>query len=197
MKLTRPFLLCFVTLLLGARIASAGEEYAIDSERSSVSFGVHHFVGVTKGKFKDCTGTIEIDRQHPEHSSVSASIRVQSIDTGIRKRDDHLCSAEFFDAAKYPQIIFKSRRVKQTGPQAGDISGDLTMHGVTRPVTLHVKLLTPMGDDASMAHSRWAVTTEPLKRSDFNLMFSKTAEAISGIGQEVTINLEIEATKAQ
>jgi polyisoprenoid-binding protein YceI len=158
---------------------------------------VHHFLGVTKGTFKQCVGTIEIDRSHPERSSVSAQIPVKSIDTGIRKRDDHLCSAEFFDAVKFPQIMFKSRSVKQTGPQSGDILGDLTMHGVTRPITLHVKLLTPMGSGGETpSRSRWAVTTEPLKRRDFNLMFSPAAETISGIGQEVTANLEIEAAKS-
>lgn len=196
MKTTTCFLLVLGMFLTSHGIAQASDNYAIDSARSTVSFSVHQFIGTTQGKFTDCTGTIEIDREHPEHSSVSARIQVKSIDTKIKKRDDHLCSAEFFDAAKYPQITFKSRSVKQTGPQSGDILGDLTMHGVTRPVTLHVKLLTPLGNEEAMAHSRWSVTTEPLKRRDFNLMFSKSAETISGIGQDVTISLEIESKRA-
>ena len=84
--------------------------------------------------------------------------------------------------------------MKQTGQQTGDILGDLTMHGVTKPITLHVKLLTPAND---MKQTRWAVTTEPLKRRDFNLMFSQSAETVSGISQTVSINIEIEATRAQ
>jgi polyisoprenoid-binding protein YceI len=122
-----------------------------------------------------------------------ARIDVRSIDTGIVKRDNHLRSPEFFAVEKYPEITFKSRSVKQTGPQAGDILGDLTMHGVTKPITLHVKLLTPPNDK----QTRWALTTDPLKRRDFNLMFAQAAESVSGIGQTVAINIEIEATRAQ
>ena len=195
MKTTRHLLLAFSVVLMSPRIAQASDTYVIDGALSNVAFSVHQFIGTTKGKFAECGGTIEIDREHPERSTVSAQIPVKSIDTRIQKRDDHLRSPEFFDAAKYPQITFKSRSVKQTGPQAGDILGDLTMHGVTRPVTLHVKLLTPLGNESAMAHSRWSVTTDPLKRRDFNLLFSKTAEAISGISQDVTVRLEIAAKK--
>jgi polyisoprenoid-binding protein YceI len=91
-------------------------------------------------------------------------------------------------------VTFRSRSVKRTGPQSGDILGDLTMHGVTRPVTLHVKLLTPINETG---RTRWAVTTEPILRRDFNLMFSSGAEAVSGISQTVAINIEIEAKRAQ
>jgi polyisoprenoid-binding protein YceI len=193
---TAKFLLSLGSIvLMSLRMAQAGDTYVIDGAHSNVAFSVHQFIGTTKGKFTECSGTIEIDREHPERSTVTAQIPVKSIDTQIQKRDDHLRSPEFFDAARYPQIIFKSRSVKQTGPQAGDIMGDLTMHGVTRPVTLHVKLLTPPGNEAAMAHSRWSVTTDPLKRRDFNLMFSKTAETLSGISQDVTVSLEIEAKK--
>ena len=137
---------------------------------------------------------MDLDRQHPEQSSVSARIQVSSIDTRIKKRDDHLRSPEFFNAAKFPQITFKSRSVKQTGPQSGDITGDLTMHGVTKPITLHVKLVTPVTDEA---RTRWEVTTEPLKRRDFELMFGSATEAVSGIGQGVAIKMDIEAVKSR
>ena len=103
-------------------------------------------------------------------------------------------SPEFFAVEKYPEIAFKSRSVKQTGTQAGDILGDLTMHGVTKPIVLHVKLLTSANDTTQ---TRWSVTTDPLKRRDFNLMFTQTAEAMSGISQTVAVNIEIEATSEQ
>jgi polyisoprenoid-binding protein YceI len=188
----------FLLLVVAANLTSAraGEAYRIDPNRSNISFGVHQFLGVTKGKFTRFSGTIEVDREHPELSSVKAQIQVRSIDTNIRKRDDHLCSAEFFDVAKYPQITFKSRSVKQTGPNAGDILGDLTMHGVTRPMTLHVKLLTPLSQGQLPAQTRWSVTVDPIKRREFGLMFSSTAEAVSGIGQDVTAEITIEATRA-
>ena len=174
--------------------ALANETYKFDQAHSTIGFSVHQFLGTTHGKFTKFQGKIDIDREHPENSSVTARIDVHRIDTGIVKRDNHLRSAEFFNVEKYPEITFKSRSVKQTGPQAGDILGDLTMHGVTRPITLHVKLISSPNDSKQ---TRWAVTTDPLRRSDFHLMFAQAAEAMSGIGQSVSINIEIEATREQ
>jgi polyisoprenoid-binding protein YceI len=174
-------------------IALANETYKFDQSHSTIGFSVHQFLGTTHGKFTKFDGKIDIDREHPENSSVTARIVVRSIDTGIVKRDNHLRSPEFFSIEKYPDIMFKSRSVKQTGPHEGDILGDLTMHGVTKPITLHVKLLTSPSDSK---RTRWAVTTDPLKRRDFNLMFAQAAESMSGISQTVTVNIEIEA-KAQ
>jgi polyisoprenoid-binding protein YceI len=174
--------------------ASANETYKFDSSGSTIGFTVHQFLGATHGKFTRFSGKIDIDREHPESSSVTAQIDVHSIDTQIKKRDDHLRSPEFFNVEKFPQMTFRSRSIKRTGPQIGDILGELTMHGVTRPVTLHVKLLTPVNETS---RTRWAVTTEPIARRDFNLMFVQAAEAVSGISQTVAINIEIEAKRAQ
>jgi polyisoprenoid-binding protein YceI len=182
-----------LTALTSAALAS--ESYRFDQPRSTIGLTVHQFIGTTHGKFTKFDGKIDIDREHPEKSSVTAKIDVRSIDTGIVKRDKHLRSPEFFDVAKFPEITFKSRNVRQTGQQSGDILGDLTMHGITKPITLHVKLLSPMSGDTK--ETRWAVTTEPLKRSDFKLMFSQGAEAISGISQTVAVNIEIEASRVQ
>jgi len=175
--------------------ASANETYKFDRSGSTIGFTVHQYLGTTHGKFTRFDGRIDLAREHDEKSSVAARIDVRSIDTGIKKRDDHLRSPEFFNVAKFPEITFKSHSVKQTGQQSGDILGDLTMHGVTRPITLHVKLVSPVSSDTKQ--TRWAVTTEPIKRREFNLMFGQSAEAISGIGQTVAINIEIEATRAQ
>jgi polyisoprenoid-binding protein YceI len=172
-------------------IALANETYKFDQSHSTIGFSVHQFLGTTQGKFTKFDGKIDIDREHSENSSVTARIVVRSIDTGIVKRDNHLRSPEFFSIEKYPDIMFKSRSVKQTGPQEGDILGDLTMHGVTKPIALHVKLLTLPSDSKQ---TRWAVTTDPLKRRDFNLMFAQATESMSGISQNVTVNIEIEAT---
>ena len=175
-------------------LVAATETYKFDQARSTIGFSVHQFLGATHGKFKKFDGRIEVDREHPENSWVTARIDVRSIDTAIVKRDNHLRSAEFFNVEKYPEITFRSRRVKQTGPQAGDIMGDLTMHGVTKPITLHVKLLSAPNDSKQ---TRWSVTTEPLNRRDFNLTFAQAAETMSGISQAVSINIEIGATRAQ
>jgi polyisoprenoid-binding protein YceI len=172
----------------------AKENYKFDPSGSTIGFSVHQFLGTTHGKFTRFSGKIDVDREHPENSSVIAQIDVGSIDTQIKKRDDHLRSPEFFNVEKFPQITFKSRSVKRTGAQSGDIVGDLMMHGVTKPITLHVKLVTPVNETI---RTRWAVTTEPINRRDFNLMFAPGAEAVSGISQTVSINIEIDARRSE
>jgi polyisoprenoid-binding protein YceI len=183
----------FVIAELGATV-SAKESYKFEPSGSTIGFSVHQFLGTTRGKFTNFSGRVEVDREHPENSSVTAQIDVQSIDTRIKKRDDHLRSADFFNVEQFPRITFKSRSVKRTGPQSGDILGDLTMHGVTKPMTLHVKLLTPINETA---RTRWSVTTDPITRRDFNLMFAPATESISGISQTVTISIEMEAKRAE
>ena len=190
---SRLCVIAFLTVALSS-VGFAGETYKFDQSGSTIGFSVHQFLGTTHGKFMKFSGKIEIDRDHPENSSVVARIDVRSVDTRIEKRDNHLRSAEFFNVEKYPEIMFKSRSVKRTGPQSGDILGDLTMHGVTKPVTLHVKLLSSPQDEKQ---TRWSVTTEPLNRKEFNVMFSQSAESISGISQSVSINIEIQARREQ
>jgi polyisoprenoid-binding protein YceI len=173
---------------------AANETYRFDPSGSTIGFSVHQFLGTTHGKFTKFNGKIDVIREHPENSSVTAQIDVRSIDTRIKKRDDHLRSAEFFNVDKYPQITFKSRSVKRTGSQSGDILGDLTIHGVTKPITLHVKLLTPLNDTS---RTRWGITVDPITRRDFNLMFASATETVSGISQTVAINIEIEAKRTE
>jgi len=184
------FLSCVSFLFLQSGIAA--DSYKIDSAHSRIGFKVKQAFTTVTGRFKQFDGTVQVDREHPEKSSVTATIQVKSIDTGIVKRDAHLCSEEFFNAAKFSEITFKSRSVKQTGPDAGDIFGDFTMHGVTRQITLHVKLLTK--DDKS---TRWQVTTAPLSRREFGTQFSKGVESISMISDKVVVDIEIVATAAR
>ena len=194
MKRVLANLVAAIALVSLSSATLANETYRFDPSGSTIGFSVHQFLGTTQGKFTKFNGKIDVNREHPENSSVTARIDVRSIDTRIKKRDDHLRSAEFFNVDKYPQITFKSRSVKQTGPQSGDILGDLTIHGVTKPITLQVKLLTPLND---MSRTRWAVTVDPITRPDFNLMFSPGTETMSGISQTVPINIEIEAKRAE
>jgi polyisoprenoid-binding protein YceI len=189
-----PNLVAAIALVSLSSAVLANETYRFDPSGSAIGFSVHQFLGTTQGKFTKFNGKIDVNREHPENSSVTAQIDVRSIDTRIKKRDDHLRSAEFFNVDKYPQITFKSRSLKQTGPQSGDILGDLTIHGVTKPITLHVKLLTPLNDTS---RTRWAVTVDPITRRDFNLMFSPGTETVSGISQTVPINIDIEAKRAE
>ena len=186
-----------LALLLLAPFSAPAETYKIDSAHSQIAFSLHQFVSSVRGEFHRFSGTIEVDRDHPERSSVTARISVGSIDTKIQKRDHHLLSAEFFDAAKFPEITFKSRSVKRTGESSGNIIGDFTMHGVTKPMTLHVKLTTPPSGESLPEHTRWTVTTDPINRKDFGLMFSSATESISGISSSVTPTIEIEAVRAK
>jgi polyisoprenoid-binding protein YceI len=172
----------------------ASETYRFDPAGSTIGFSVHQFLGTTQGKFTKFNGKIDVNREQPSNSSVTAQIDVRSIDTRIRKRDDHLRSAEFFNVEKFPYMTFKSRSIKQTGAQSGDILGALSIHGVTKPITLHVKLVTP---PTETDRTRWAVTVDPISRRDFGLMFAPATETVSGISQTVAINIEIEAKRAE
>lgn len=195
MKLSRLFLAVGLCLVVGGASAEANETFKFDQAHSTIAFKVRHMLGSAKGKFTKFSGTIEIDREHPEKSSVVATIQAASIDTANAKRDEHLRTADFFNVQRYPEITFKSRRVKQTGPASGEISGDFTMHGVTRSITLNVQLLGDPESAAKNPTTRWRVTTAPLKRGDFGI--GKGATGASMIGDDVTVSIEIEASRAQ
>lgn len=187
--------LCVVVVSICA--TARADTFKIDSAHSTIAFKVRHMLGTAKGHFAKFKGTIQVDREHPEQSTVTVTIDAASIDTGIAKRDDHL-RRELFVVAKYPEITFKSRRVKQTGPNKGEIAGDLMMRGVTRAMTLQVQLLSDPEALTRSASSRWRVTTAaPLKRSHFGLVFSKSAETVSMISDEVAVDIEIEAVRAR
>lgn len=191
----RPFCIGLLALFLsGVSIcfAAGKETYKIDPGHSRIAFKAKQGFATVTGRFKKFGGMVDVDREHPEKSSVTATIQVKSIDTGIAKRDAHLCGEEFFNAAKFPEMTFKSRSVKQTGPDAADIFGDFTMHGVTKQITLHVKLLNKADNS-----TRWEVTTQPLKRREFGTQFSRTLEAISMISDRVAVDIEIVATAAR
>ena len=173
----------------------ATQPYKIDPAHSTIGFKVHQYLTTVAGKFTRFSGTVDVDPDHPEKSSVVAKIDVASIDTGIAKRDAHLRSAEFFNVTKFPGITFKSRSVKRTGENTGDITGDFTMHGVTKTIVLRAKLLGDPKAAANAQRTRWQVTTAPLNRREFGLLFSSGTEAISGIGQKVTVEMEIEALR--
>lgn len=187
-----------VGFLLGgsAFSARADETYQIDPVHSSITFKVRHFFSNVTGTFPKFEGTIMVDSAHPEKSSVTAKIQVASITTGDEKRDSHLRSPDFFDAAKFPTITFKSKRVKQTGPESGDIVGDLTMHGVTKEITLHAKLLGKGNGMGGHAISGWEVTADPIKRAEYGLTWSKTIEGTAVVGDDVQVTIEVEADKA-
>src|SRR5580692_11989347 len=130
-----------LSILLIIQSASAADTFAIDKAHSSIGFQVRHLFSNVPGKFDDFTGTIQFDEANPEQSSVEVNIKTASIDTGVKMRDDDLRSPNFFDATKFPETTFKSTSVKRTGENTADVTGNLTMHGVTKEVVLKVELL--------------------------------------------------------
>jgi len=188
-------LLPAVTLgfLLVARISFAGSEtYKIDPVHSTIGFKVRHLAGNVTGRFADVTGTIHADPDHPENSTVEATIQARSINTANEKRDGHLKSADFFDVEKFTTITFKSKKVKQLDKETADVIGDLTIHGVTKEVTLHVQFLGKGKGMDGTPQTGWEATTK-INRTEFGLVWSRMIEGTSVVGDDVNIDLQIES----
>jgi polyisoprenoid-binding protein YceI len=174
----------------------ATEQWAIDTAHSSVDFIVRHMVvSKTRGTFTDWSGMIEIDRENPAASSVTATIAVASIDTRDKKRDEHLLSPEFFDVKVYPTITFQSRRVTVAGDNL-EVTGDVTIHGVTREITLQVDYNGLNQDPWGNARVHYSARGT-LHRKDFEIGWNQVLEA-GGVlvGELVTLEIEIEALRA-
>jgi polyisoprenoid-binding protein YceI len=186
--------LTFLSALLIVHPAFAADTYVFDKAHSSVGFQVRHLFSNVAGKFDDFTGTIQFDEANPEQSSVEVNIKTASIDTGVKMRDDDLRSPNFFDAEKYPETTFKSKSVKKSGENAFDVTGDLTMHGVTKEVVLKVELIGKGAGPKNSILSGWDATTA-LKRSEFGLSWSKVIEGTQVVGDDVKIELHVEADK--
>jgi polyisoprenoid-binding protein YceI len=179
-------------LSLGFVTATAAvETYGIDPAHSSVGFVVRHLVSKVPGSFTQFTGTLVIDRDHLERSTAEATIQIGSVTTGTERRDAHLKSPDFFDAAKFATMTFKSKAWKQTGEDSFDITGDLTIRDVTKEVVLHAKLLgfSPGMQPGSQV-TGWEATTK-LNRRDFGV--NGPAMLGAAVGDEVTVNLTVEA----
>src|SRR6266446_9139419 len=136
--MNKKTLLTLLSTLLVAHSANAADTFVFDKAHSTIGFQVRHLFSKVPGKFNDFSGQIQLDEANPEQSSVEVNIKTASIDTGVKMRDDDLRSPNFFDAAKFPETTFKSKSVKSTGKDTFDVTGDLTMHGVTKEMVLKV-----------------------------------------------------------
>jgi polyisoprenoid-binding protein YceI len=174
---------------LALSAASGAETYTIDPVHSSVGFSIRHFVSKVPGKFNKFTGTITVDRQNPAASSAEATIDTASVDTGNQKRDDHLRTPDFFDAAKFPTMKFKSSSWKKTGENTYDVTGALTLKDVTKDVVLKV---TSLGFGPGMGGTQlsgWEATTT-IDKKDFNMKDPAMLDAALGDDVVITINIE-------
>jgi len=175
--------------------AMAANDWKIDPAHTNADFSIKHMtVANVRGGFGKVTGSAKYDGKDFKDASVEATIDATSIDTHNTQRDEHLKSADFFDVAKYPTITFKSKSFKKTS--AGfDMVGDLTMHGVTKPVTLHAeKFSAPvkMGTDMHIGTS----ATAKINRKDFGVSFNKVLDNGGAmLGEDVNITIEIDLTK--
>jgi polyisoprenoid-binding protein YceI len=171
--------------------------WAVDKAHSEVGFQVRHLMARVRGSFTDFDGAVTVDAARPEASSVSFMVKTASVSTNEPKRDEHLRSADFFDAAKFPEIRFVSRSFKKAGENRYDVTGDLTLRGVTKQVTLPVTFLgiqkDPWGNEK--AGFETAVT---LNRKDFGVNWNKALDQGGYIlGDEVAVTIALETARSK
>lgn len=170
-------------------------EWAIDPTHAHVGFTVPHMVvSEVEGQFKSFSGKVLLDEKDPTRSQVAFTAEVGSVDTGNAERDTHLKSGEFFDAAKFPQIQFKSSKIVRSG-KGYKITGDLTIRGVTKPVTLDATLSEAVQNPWGKL-VRASKLTGNIKRSDFGVSWNKALDKGGVVvGDEVAIEIKLELNK--
>jgi polyisoprenoid-binding protein YceI len=178
-----------------AAAQSAVETWTIDGNHSAAEFAVKHMmVSTVRGQFEKIAGTIQYDGKDVRTLSVNATIDANSVSTRVENRDKDLRSANFFDVQKYPTITFVSKRVQPGDAGHFKLIGDLTMHGVTKEVTLDVDgPSAPLKQGTTLRIG--ASATTKINRHDFDLNYSKMVEATPIVGDEIAITLAIEAVR--
>ena len=185
-----------LALLVMLPVLAHADTWQIDPAHTNVEFTVRHMmISNVKGQFQKTAGTISVNGNDPASAQIDATIDASSVDTRVEQRDMHLKSPEFLDVAKYPTITFKSTKVEADGPNKWKVTGDLTLHGVTKPVVLDVESSGAPVSMGGKTHAGASATTK-IKRSDFGLTWNKALE--SGgvvVGDEVAISIDVEAIK--
>jgi polyisoprenoid-binding protein YceI len=173
--------------------ATALRTFIIDKAHSEVAFQVRHLITKVRGRFTDFDGTIAFDESRPADASVTLTIKAASIDTSEKDRDTHLRSADFFSADEYPTITFVSRRVQPTGARTFDVTGDLTIRGVAREITMPVEYLGTAADPWGKQRAGFEAETT-LNRKDSGLTWNAALETGGFlVGDEVKISFSIQA----
>lgn len=188
--------LAALALAPAVALAEAGT-WNIDPAHTESGFSVRHLViSTVKGWFGKTTGKVVLDDKDLTRSSVEATIDVASVDTRIQKRDDDLRSPNFFDVARYPTITFRSTRVEKAGDGL-KVTGDLTIKGVTRPVTLDVSAPGPEIKDSWGGVRRGFTARTRINRRDFGITYSAVVEAGPVVADEVNVEINTELVKAK
>jgi len=186
-----------IALFVALPVLAHADTWQIDPAHTNVEFSVRHMmISNVKGQFQKTSGTITTSGTDPVSAKIDATIDATSINTRVDKRDAHLKSPAFLDVDKFPTITFKSTKVEADGAGKWKVTGDLTLHGVTKPVVLEVEgtgkpITDPMGNTRAGASA-----TTQIKRSDFGLTWNQPLET-GGVmvGDEVAISIDIEAIK--
>ena len=185
-----------MAIVLAVPVLAHADTWQIDSSHTSVEFTVRHMmISNVKGQFQKTTGTITANGNDAASAKIDVTIDASSIETRVERRDAHLKSPDFLDVAKYPTITFKSTNVEAEGPNKWKVTGDLTLHGVTRQVVLDVEGSGPPVQVMGNTRAGASATTK-IKRGDFGLTWNKALEA-GGVlvGDEVAISIDVEAVK--
>lgn len=188
--------------LLAAAVVTSSFAFAstweIDSAHAAANFSVRHMmVSNVRGTLGKVTGKVMLDDADITRSTVEATIDVKGIDTREPKRDDHLRSKDFFDVEKFPTITFKSTKIEKAGDKL-KVTGDLTMHGVTKPVTLDATVSNEVKNPFTKAVTRGVSATGKLNRKDFGLTWNMALEAGGVVvGDEVSVEIEAELIKQE
>ena len=185
-----------MAIVVAFPVLAHADTWQIDSSHTNVEFTVRHMmISNVKGQFQKTTGTITANGNDPASAKIDVTIDASSVDTRVERRDAHLKSPDFLDVAKYPTITFKSTKVEADGPNKWKMTGDLTVHGVTKPVVLDVEGSGPPIQVMGNTRAGASATTK-IKRSDFGLTWNKALET-GGVlvGDEVAISIDVEAVK--
>jgi polyisoprenoid-binding protein YceI len=191
---SRVLTIALAISVLPAIAAAATETFVFDKSHTKVGFQIRHWLTKVEGRFRDFDGRIAIDRAQPVHSSVDVTIQAASIDTGQERRDNHLRSADFFEVEKYPTITFKSSKVVPKGKDLYEVTGDLTMHGVTKTLVVAVRH-TGFLNLGKQEKAGFEIVL-PINRKDFGITWNRTADQ-GGVmlGDDVQIDLLVEANR--
>jgi polyisoprenoid-binding protein YceI len=180
-------LLC-LTNLAGFSAVAQSQTWYLDPPHSAAQFSVRHLgISTVRGTFTKLGGVVTDDPADRSKGSVDVTIDASSVDTRVEARDKDLRSDHFFDVAKYPTITFKSKRVEAAGPDKLKVTGDLTMHGVTKEVVLDVDGPTPAIKDPRGNSHRGVSATAKISRADYGMTFDSPM-----VGDEIAIQLDVE-----
>lgn len=184
-----------LALTLAASAAFSQDVYNVDKVHSEVTFRVRHFVSKVSGRFDDFSGAISIVPGKPAASSVEFAIKTASINTANPARDNHLKSADFFDAEKNPEITFKSTKITPVDADTFNVTGIFTMHGTAKELTIPVDFGGTVTDQRGTEKAGFSLATK-LNRKDYGIVWNQTLD--SGgmmLGDDVEITVNIEANK--